>query len=399
MRLAVIGAGVAGVAAAWSACRKGAQICVFDGGGGATQQSCGAADVQPWHVPFSFPPAARSGPAGATHDRLGQEQLGSTLEEFFQELGWDTSSGPVPQERGRTVATASGVLRPARLCDPLVLDLNAVSHSGSLVLVGDVGRADFPAEQLARAYQEVTQGQLVFRAKSLSPLFSEEELAWPLAAFSRLMDGERVKHLIEVARGALKQEGAQALLVGPWLGIDQQVAFALGGSGLILGETTSPPDGPAGQRLAQGLCRLLSRIGVICEERSVERLDVDETGVTVLPGGQRFDRVIVATGGLIGGGLGLFREPGGSIGSRLLPETIEEVGSWAGWDAAQDGGAFLTPGAGPGLGAEPREGRVLAAGDVRKGSYQTLLSAALDGISAGQRAAQSATPGQEESVL
>ena len=48
MEIVVIGAGVAGLAAAWVAAKQGAQVTLLDGGAGASQLSGGAVDDVPW---------------------------------------------------------------------------------------------------------------------------------------------------------------------------------------------------------------------------------------------------------------------------------------------------------------------------------------------------------------
>ncbi|HHH10524.1 MAG TPA: FAD-dependent oxidoreductase, partial [Sorangium sp.] len=48
MHVLVIGAGIAGVAAAWSAAQRGAEVTLLDGGVSASELSGGAVDDVPW---------------------------------------------------------------------------------------------------------------------------------------------------------------------------------------------------------------------------------------------------------------------------------------------------------------------------------------------------------------
>src|SRR5690606_37342456 len=110
------------------------------------------------------------------------------------------------------------------------------------------------------------------------------------------------------------------------------------------------------------------RRGIALSRARVDAVRLEDSGVVLdvveRAGAQRqleADRVVVATGGLIGGGLALGVEPGGAIDSPLV-ESTSDSGSRLGWDAAADGGSWLRPGLGPGLPRELGGGRIVAVG-------------------------------------
>ena len=111
----VVGGGFAGVAAAWSAARAGAEVVLVHGVSGASALYSGIVDG----------------------DRASRE-----ARELGRGLGLHIG------EPHRAVATREGVVRPALGWDSALLDLDAVA--GRRIGVADVGRDDFDAELLAR---------------------------------------------------------------------------------------------------------------------------------------------------------------------------------------------------------------------------------------------------------
>ena len=125
MNIAVIGGGIAGVAAAFEASRQGAQPTVFHDLAGASALYSGALDLEPWDHAAAVTP------------------LSPELLQFSAELGaWALSDAPC------RVATLEGNVRPARGRDRACLDLERCA--GGRVAVVDLERDDWDAPLLAR---------------------------------------------------------------------------------------------------------------------------------------------------------------------------------------------------------------------------------------------------------
>jgi len=121
----VVGAGFAGVAAAWALERRGRQVVLAWDGPGASALYSGALDRQDWDGPPDPRPVARE------------------ADEFLRALGcWAP-----PQGVGARLATSSGVLRPARCHDRALLDLEPLR--GQRVDVVDAARRGWDAAALA----------------------------------------------------------------------------------------------------------------------------------------------------------------------------------------------------------------------------------------------------------
>src|SRR5690606_35423062 len=125
-------------------------------------------------------------------------------------------------------------------------------------------------------------------------------------------------------------------------------------SPLPLGETLSPPAGAFGHRVAAARETWRETSGLeMCAER-VEAVSFEDGAVRVVSraasGGRSThwaDAAIIATGGLVGGGVGLISEASGERGARwgnfLVRESAVPLGDWDGWDAQVDAGAWTSP--------------------------------------------------------
>lgn len=291
MTVLVIGGGFAGVAAAWALSRRGRQVILAWDGAGASSLYPGVLDRQDWDGPLDPRPLARE------------------VEEFLQVLDcWAP-----PSSSGVRVATGSGVLRPARLCDRALLDLEPLR--GQRVDVVDVVRRGWDAPDLARAWSASSwarQSRTEFRAVPVElpdgpslRFLPEGELA------ARADDPAWAAALGAALRSA--GDGQAPLLCGPWLGLvpgsAQRVREA---ARRPLGEVLSAPGGPAGFRFEAARDAWLSRSEIEVRCASVEQVTLGAQGFEVTlrdgAGGSEQLRpqpseVILATGGVAGGGV------------------------------------------------------------------------------------------------
>lgn len=287
MKLAVIGAGAAGVAAAWTAARAGAEVSVVHDRAGATALYSGALDRVPWesdHAPSEPDPE---------------------FHELAKALGvWTLDV------RERWVATPAGVLRPAHGIDLALLNLAELG--GRRVAVADVERDDWNALALARSFADsawVREARVEFVPVPVPGLSRGDERRISVYDFARLHDEpSRADALVEQLRRA---GAADAWLVGPWLGTELETAKRVRAAlGRPIGETTSPPGGPAGARFERARDRLLRGSGVELVRGAVEVIEPRGRGWTLhVAGGEPIeaDAVVVAVGGVAAGGVELER--------------------------------------------------------------------------------------------
>jgi hypothetical protein len=331
----VIGAGIAGLAACARLQERGRRPVLLSSGVGATEMGCGAADFTPWtHSPC----ASDSNP------------------EYGEVVGW--SNGLLsalgcfvvtdPNAESARVVSFEGIVRPAFQVARGLLDLQALSHG--TIGVWDLSRRDWRASALCACLMESSWRALQFVPLSLPDLVSDEECLLPLASFFRLFDQpERRLSLLAQLSGLSEKSGFLALLTGPWLGSSSE--FFQVGMGLPMGETLSPPDGPFGVRFSRAREHWLSARQIECHNERVVTLKRIEGGVElhcILGTGERMFRrgrsCIVATGGLVGGGIALLDNASGSIlGSPLDPAERSPSGALEGWDPQTDGGRWLWP--------------------------------------------------------
>lgn len=289
MKLAVIGAGAAGVAAAWTAARAGAEVSVVHDRAGATALYSGALDRVPWesdHAPSEPDPE---------------------FHELAKALGvWTLDV------RERRVATPAGVLRPAHGIDLALLNLAELG--GRRVAVADVEREDWDAPALARALADspwARRARVEFVAVPVPELSRAGERRIGVYDFARLHDEpSRADALVEELRRA---GAADAWLVGPWLGTELETAKRVRAAlGRPIGETTSPPGGPAGARFERARDRLLRSSGIEVVRGAVEVIEPRGSGWTLRVAGKaseptEADAVVVAVGGVAAGGVELER--------------------------------------------------------------------------------------------
>jgi hypothetical protein len=386
-RVAVIGAGASGVAAAWAAAQSGAHVMVVLGGVGATSLSSGALD--------------------------GSPEDGSTeMAAFASALGlWHIEPS--------RLATNAGLLRAALGHDRALLNLEKIE--GGLVGVVDVRRRGWDAATLAHAWTSepwAMKHGLRFEAIAIEALLRSDEELLPLADLAARHDEpERVGWLADRLRGA-PLAAASAIVMGPWLGLRTGVASDLARVvGKPIGEPLSLPGEVSGLRFDRARDALFAELGV---ERIAGWADLVEVGGptarVALESTDVFscDAVVLASGGLTGGGI-TWSSDGASVGFVTSPrhlgslaihgrvlyasgspggDLFEKYGWHGGAEAAgiecvgvwvdERGAVRRTDGS-----IVPR---LHAAGDLAADRPRTMLEAIRSGLVAGAAAAQSWSP-------
>jgi glycerol-3-phosphate dehydrogenase subunit B len=416
-RVAVVGAGAAGLSACWAAAPRGAELRLFDGSVGASCLAGGAVDDRPWEQ------VARASEVLAQAAIAGP--LPHSLLAFSNELGlWRLPDEGAPLPR---LATEAGRTRLARGYDRALLDLSSLAP-GSRIVLPRVPRAEWDADSLARSL--TADGYAVSRslrfeavdAKVLKHVGEDRIAAAELA--SRHDDDARRQWLSRRLGDFLSSETrVDAMLLGPWLGADRPRAEALSETlGVPVGEILSGVGSAAGMRFESARLDMLSRVGVEIEPRSVTALR-RKSGEYELRFEQgdpvQTDAVVLAIGGVAAGGV-VFEAPehragqdmarAGGVPFRLSLDAkvdlqaygrrIDVVGSMFGpplddvaWPVDADP-AYLESVGVACDGVVVRDA-LFAAGDVMADRPRTLLQAVFSGILAG--AAAGGEPGERRS--
>lgn len=413
-RVAVVGAGAAGLSACWAAAQRGAELRLFDGSVGSSCLAGGAVDDRPWEqVARATEVLAQDAVAGP---------LPRSLTIFATELGlWRLPEEGDPLPR---LATEAGRVRLARGHDRALLDL-ATLAPGARVLLPRAPRPEWDADSLAHSLSSdayASSRRIAFEvvdAKVLKHVGEDRIAAAELA--SRHDDEARLAWLSVRLKDQLSREGqVDAVLLGPWLGADRPRAAQLSEMlGVPVGEVLSGVGSAAGMRFESARLDMLSRVGIELEHRTVSALRRRkgeyelsfEDGAPV-----QTDAVVLAVGGLAAGGI-VYEAPeqragqdwakaGGvpfrlSLAARVDLQAhgrrLDVVSSMHGppldevaWPTDADPGYLEAIGiacdgvvAGKGL---------FAAGDVMADRPRTLLQAVFSGILAG--AAAGGEPGE-----
>jgi hypothetical protein len=375
VKVVVIGAGAAGTAAAWALARAGVDTTVVHDRPGATALSSGAIDREPWEQ------AAR--PKVVDGDLL----LLST------ELGWVI--GPDFAQ----VATPAGVARPARGRDLALLDLAELA--GKRIAVVDELFAGWDGILVARALADSPWARstgTTFEAVPVSLRVVEAEREFSSYDVALLFDEpKRFERLCALLREA--QNGFDAWLTGPWLGVTTDVAErARQALGVPIGETTSPPGGPAGARfermrgsvLEQAGAKLVcGRVSDLAPDGSGFRVELEEEALSA-------DGVVLAIGGVAVDGIRLDGPPHLPAGDACFRTSLnapveleldgaplDQVSSMYGVDLSIHGlGLLERVGiAADGVAARGAPG-VFVAGDCLAGRPRTVLEALRAGLAA-----------------
>lgn len=371
MKVLVVGAGFAGVAAAFAARRAGAEVCVAQLGPGASALYSGVVD--------------------------GQLTSGPLLAELAKGLDLRLSPSSV-------IATREGIVRAARGRDAALLDLAPLA--GKLVGVVDVPRDDWDGPLLARAFRESAWARATATRFELVPLeLLEQGHQRRVSAYDFAASFERPERPAWLKELLKAHAGPDAWLFGPWLGLKRALAAELTASlGVPVGEVTSPLGGAAGARFELRRDALLGALGVESVLERVTEASATEAGISLrLESGRELlgGALVLASGGFVAGSLELSgalsgAEPSGfQLTIRGLPgveirgESARSVSSLFGVDLAQRGRGLLERVGLPTAsdGAVSGMARVFAAGEVVGPAPPSVGQALSSGLEAGTRAA------------
>ncbi len=415
-RIVVIGAGIAGLAAAFGARREGHEVTVLNDGPGASALGSGAVDDRPWEQVFR---AARS---------LGEEIHARPVDARVMEMVRELQIWDLPEQGVPWIATAGGRIRPARGRDRALLDLGALRDAR--VLLPRVDRAGWDADALARGLDDdpfARARKLRFVAIDLPVIRFDDERRIPDGDLAlRHDDPDRLAWLASRLREALGRGGPTgAILLGPMLGAREPRAEALSAQvGVPVGEILVGAGSPAGLRFEAARDRLLAAIGARVLADRATAIEAEEDGrlaVKLVRANKplRADGVVLAMGGLAGGGVvyqpaergaGADLPTGGRVPFALslaadvtLAAQLAPVPSGAGtmrlgatssmhgpeldlvaWPVNGHPGALESVGVRC-EGVRAAE-RITAAGDVIAGRARTLLEALASGLRAGREA-------------
>lgn len=269
-QVVVVGAGIAGTAAALSAAHAGARVTIVDGGPGASTLWTGAIDGVP-----------------STHAPAYAEPLGFVMQ--LAELV--ASTGYVETSQGHEAG---------------LLALDSREQQGDLCIgVVDCDRPGWDAEAIVRD----SPRRVLVPATMLRHV---DERALPDADFAaRHDDPQRLGWLAERLRDGLARSGgrARAMLLPPSLGIDRSRAAELSKLvGVPCGEGIGLPGGPPGLRFERARDRALAGAGIDVVRGRASRVEASGGKWRVGlgdngDGGIEASVVLVAAGGLVGGGL------------------------------------------------------------------------------------------------
>jgi glycerol-3-phosphate dehydrogenase subunit B len=411
-RVAVVGWGAAGLAAARAASSRGARVTLIGSGAGATSFYTGAVDDVDWSERES------------AQALLGQPLLAGALDEevaayasALTEWILPPAGDPLPR-----LATVNGVVRSARGRDRALLDL--ASLAGRRVLAPRVPRAGWDADALVSSLRDEAELGVTYEAIDAVVLrFADESRIADADLASRYDEDTRLDWLAARLAPFVEATGRAkaAVLLGPWLGASASRAARLEALlGCPVGEALSTTSLVPGLRLEAARDAWLQRSGLAVSRGRATRIDASSDGATsaaaltiTVEGAEPVvaDAVVLAAGGLLGGGLVYdppehgsapdgpertrppFRLSFGAPGVRVATGAVFGVASSV-FGPVLDA-AWPAPGA-PGIlervGVVTDEhgacaSRLFAAGDLVAGARRTILQAVLSGARAGIRAA------------
>ena len=376
MKVLVLGAGFAGVAAAFAARRAGATVSVVQAGAGASALYAGSVDG---------PALPESGPQAGL------------LRELAPSLGLRLNPQGV-------VATREGVVRRSRGADAAVLDLAPLA--GKVIGLVDVPRDDWDGPLLVRSFAESDWARSTGTRFELIALeLLEKSFLRRVSPYDFASSFERAERPAWLGEVLKNHAGPDAWLFGPWLGVKRELGRELTASvGVPVGEVTSPPGGVAGARFEARRDALLRSLEVDVVAERATGVRQPASGIAlVLEGGRELtaDVLVLAVGGFVSGAVRLSgalsgAEPAGfELALSGLPpiqargEPVRPVSSLFGVDLAARGRQLLEH---VGLAAS-RQGqvrgvaRVFAAGDLLGPEPPSVGHALLSGLEAGTASA------------
>jgi len=376
VKVLVLGAGFAGVAAAFAARRAGATVTLVHGTAGASGLYAGSVD----------------GPALPE-----QDPRKSALGELALALGLRLSAGTV-------LATREGVVRTAAGADTALLDLAPLA--GKRIALVDVPRDDWDAPLLLGSFADSVWARATGTRFELVPLdLLEKSSQRRVSPFDFASSFERAERPAWLSAVLKDRAGPDAWLFGPWLGVKRDLARELTvAAGVPVGEVTSPLGGVAGARFEARRDALLRSLAVEVVAARARAVRLASSSASLLLEDARelsADALVLAAGGFVSGALRLSGALSGAeaAGFELslagLPpvqthgEPIRPVSSLFGVDLAArglkllEGVGLAASAAGEVLGAP----RVFAAGDLLAPQPPSVGHALLSGLVAGAGAA------------
>jgi glycerol-3-phosphate dehydrogenase subunit B len=407
-RVFVIGGGFAGIAAAFAAREAGAEVVMSCGRGGAASFSPGAIDHFFWDELEAASELVTAKLVAAPLP-VGARPLLDALDLYSV----PDDGAPLPR-----LVTSLGVVRTARAFDRALCDLGALR--GRRLLLPRADRPGWDADSLARVLADSSHVAGVEVVDCPVLRYDEETRVSDAELAERHDDPARLAWLAErLAREIQHRPDVPcAVLLGPWLGREAPRADELSARvGAPVGEALSATSGSAGARFEVARGRLLQRLGVTLVPGGVSAITRGRD-LEVAVGSETFAvrAVVLATGGLVGGGL-VYDPPehrGGAEGAgdvappfRLnvkvpgarVTSTGDHgvVGSIEGpvldqrtWPAGGAPGLLERAGVlvGPNGEIERTSNTgIFAAGDVTFGARRTALAAVASGLAAGRSAA------------
>lgn len=369
MKVAVVGAGVAGSAAVFQLMNGGADCEWFSTSGGASEWTSGALDAA-----FADPSLALSSELLSFVDYFGLWQL--------------------PPE-GCHVVTSEGLLRWARGADRSVLDLTPAA--GRLVAVAQLPFGTCDAAWLAKSLNESRWAQTTStRFEAVALRIEGGALSPGMHCLDHAADVER--HFDAWCRAFAELDARfAAVLVEPRLGAATDLIPRLSQRvGRSVGEVLSTHADLAGYRFEAARDALAQRLGVDLVREKVQRIVAKGDAIELFSrrGSRRFNAVVLALGDWLGGGivldavgaqprLGLELEPPSLLVWMSGERPFAGVAAAYGLDLQGLGaGAFENLGVCPAL---QQPAPCLVAGDLAANRARTMLAAAQSGIDAAQR--------------
>jgi glycerol-3-phosphate dehydrogenase subunit B len=314
----VIGAGLAGLTAAWQLAAHGHTVRLITRGWGALYWQAGGVDVLGYYPTGNLEPVASPAVAlrqlvterpGHPYALVGLERLDAALSNFGQlcaSAGYPLRGS---LDHNWLLPTAAGAIRPTCLASETMV-AGDLSRPSAMVIVGfghnhdfypqwiaaNLSRQGIPAEGVWLDLESLRQRRFVY-ATTLARMMEQEEFRAELvhALRPRLSHAERV--------------GFPAVL-----GLDQAVAVknALERDlGRPVFEIPGLPPSIPGMRLHRILTRAIGELGGrVLDGMLASRAETDGDRITAVfteaaarETAHRLDRYVLATGGILGGGI------------------------------------------------------------------------------------------------
>jgi glycerol-3-phosphate dehydrogenase subunit B len=341
--VAVIGAGMAGMAAALFAAERGLS-CIQIGSGGGILFASGLLDllaVQPvaqhrlWQSPYEALAALAREQPGHPLARVDAASIRTALQSFVAAL----SSAGLPYaplgERNSHVITSIGTVKTSYGVPlTMVAGVAALEQRLPCLLVDFRGLREFSARQivetLAHEWPALHHQRIDFPGFEAVPELYAAHLA---RALENRETRERTITLIKPLLGDARAVGLPALL---GLGQSSVVHAAFeAGLGLPVFEIPTMPTSVPGLRLLGALEAVMSARGVTRrQQNSVRSLSFDDGTATLMlegvPGGERIEAraVVLATGRFSGRGLVADRQ---SVRESILGLPVQQPATREGW--------------------------------------------------------------------